>query len=142
MKPTTMILTIDPGNDTGWSLWANNALDSCGLGAPPDIGTEVWIESQVIYPHSKVPPNDILKLAHAAGAWAGRHGAAGRLVHFVEPAKWKGQTPKKVHNARVLAAMTPYERAIYEAAPCAAGKRHNILDAIGIGLWVAKRLGR
>lgn len=146
-----MYVAIDPGLDTGWSIWSEGLLAACGLGDPRTSKAHrvaelscVWIESPVIYPHSKANPNDIIRLALNAGGWEGRYDVLGVPVSFVEPSKWKGQVPKDVHHARVWAALAPAEQAIVDAAVRArpASKRHNILDAVGLGLWAGKRVGR
>jgi hypothetical protein len=137
-----MLLTIDPGNATGWALWRRDGLTGCGLGDPRsacdvDWIEEVWIESPVIYPRSKARPNDIVLLARGAGEWGGRYESEA-AVHYVEPATWKGQLPKDVHHARIWSKLNAAEQAIVNAAcrGMAPSKRHNVLDAVGIGLWV------
>lgn len=145
-----MFVTIDPGAQTGWAIWSPaGALVDCGLGDPrksskhiaDDIDT-VWIESQVIYPRSRVPPNDIVKLAQDAGRWFGVYATLGAAVNWVEPARWKGQLPKRVHHPRIMAALTSHERQIVAEGCCALAEslRHNVLDAVGLGLWVRSKL--
>ena len=152
-----MFVTIDPGISTGWALWLGDALIACGVGDPRacslhvvksphmsvNVVDDVWIESQVIYPRSKVPPNDIVKLAHDAGRWAGRYDVLGVAVHWVEPARWKGQVPKDIHHARVWAELDNDEkdRVNLSLKGVAPSKRHNALDAIGLGCWVRKTGG-
>lgn len=152
-----MRVAIDPGLDTGWSIWLERParpsfeLLACGLGDPRSSRahiasaiSSVLIESPVIYPHSKANPNDIIRLAVNAGTWAGRYEMLGACVEFVEPSRWKGQVPKDIHHGRVWSALTPEEQKIVDSAVKSrpASKRHNILDAVGLGLWAAKRLGR
>lgn len=150
-----MYVTIDPGNQTGWAIWNVNGLVACGLGDPrssskhrvtgdsPDVDTivDAWVESQVIYPRSPVPPNDVVTLAHEAGRWCGRYDVLGVEAHLVKPAEWKGQLPKDVCHARMWAALTPDEAEVVHASlkGVAPKKRHNVLDAIAFGLWVATR---
>jgi hypothetical protein len=154
-----MLISIDPGNDTGWAIWRAGALVDAGVGDPRqsvhhrltspegqklDTVDEVWIESQVVYPRSKVPPNDLIKLAQSAGRWAGRYDALGVEAYFVEPARWKGQVPKEIHQQRIVNDLTTFELAISVRATksIALAKRHNMLDAIGIGLWALKTTNR
>lgn len=103
-----------------------------------DVIHDVWIEDQVIYPRSPVPPQDILTLAKGAHRLAGRYDTLGVVVHFVVPFKWKGQVPKEIHHARVWAVLSDAEKEIVNKAVrgVAPSKRHNVFDAIGIGLWV------
>lgn len=52
---------------------------------------------------------------------------------------WKGQLPKRVSNIRSRAALTPQELA--RVTLPAKSLEHNVWDAIGIGLYYARRLG-
>lgn len=157
-----MFVAIDPGMTTGWALWGRHAsvglvLFACGIGDPRtcprhvvhsedpiDVVNDVWIEQPVIYPHAKPRPNDILKLAMNAAEWGGLYRALAVDVHYVEPAQWKGQVPKATHHARVWAALSDAERDVVDLGGrgVAPSKRHNMLDAVGLGLWVAQRAGR
>lgn len=51
------------------------------------------------------------------------------------PREWKGQVPKVVHNQRVLNALSHVEREKIV-------HNHNVIDAVGIGLWFCGRIGR
>lgn len=140
-----MLLSIDPGLATGWALWSP-ALAGCGLGDPPSefSPSDVWIEAPVIYPRSKARPADITKLSREAGEWAGRYHSVGAQAHYVRPSEWKGQLPKDVCHARVWAVLDAKEQDIVRKAlkGMAPSKRHNVLDAVGIGLWVLRRAFR
>lgn len=145
-----MFVSIDPGLDTGWALWSPIALVACGLGDPRsskkhvvDDIRDVWIESPVIYPRSKARPADIVKLAREAGRWAGIYELLVTPAHFVEPATWKGQTPKDVCHARMWAKISHAESIIVDAAVrgMAPSKRHNVLDAVALGVWVRETKG-
>src|SRR5579872_885979 len=147
-----MWVTIDPGINSGWAIWSLRGLVACGLGDPrlsdrhvvvgvepqQDVIHDVWIEGQIIYPRSKVDPNDIVKLAQDAGRWAGRYDSVAVDTHFVLPAAWKGQVPKDIHHARVWAKLSTEEQEIVSRAcrGMAVSKRHNVLDAVGLGVWV------
>lgn len=144
-----MLIAIDPGEDTGWAIFAASGLVACGLGDPrtspwhiaDSIGA-AWIESQVIHPRSKARPNDVLKLARDAGRWAGRYDSIAVDVFWVEPNAWKGgPVPKRVSHPRIRAKLAGNER-VTLADACAGltpSKQHNVLDAVGIGLWACKR---
>jgi hypothetical protein len=139
-----VLITVDPGQSVGVATWNGRQLWGCGSGSypiNPTKGDIVWIESQVIYPHSKADPNDILTLAREAGRVAGRCEAFGAEVFWVKPSDWKGQLPKEIQHRRVWAALTEAEQATLTQAcrGMAPSKRHNVLDAVGIGLWVLKR---
>lgn len=90
----------------------------------------VVIEQQVVYPHAKSDPNDILQVAGVAGALAGVAASLGARVVGVDPAAWKGQAPKHVIAARSREALSGPELARVDV--------HATLDAwdaIGLGLW-------
>jgi hypothetical protein len=55
----------------------------------------------------------------------------GRLT-LVTPGQWKGQVPKDIHGARVLAKLDPEELALVP-------DDHNAIDAVGLLLWALKR---
>ncbi len=147
-----MFVTIDPGLATGWSIWNVSGLVACGLGDPrtcpkhvvtsdqaqTDVIHSMWIEMPVIYPKGKVPPNDVVTLAASAGRWAGRYDALAVDVHYVKPAEWKGQVPKQIHHPRIWAALSARDQGVVHDSlkGVAPSKRHNVLDAIGIGQWV------
>lgn len=151
-----VFVTIDPGEQTGWAIWNVAGLVACGLGDPRtcskhvvwddndaiDQISDVWIESQVIYPRSKARPRDILKLAQDAGRWAGIYSTLGVDAHFVEPAQWKGQVPKHIHHPRIWAALSAKEQELVNTGcrGLAPSKRHNVIDAVGLGLWVRRQV--
>lgn len=142
-----MLLAIDPGADSGWARFGDDgALVACGLNdGAMDAGiTRIYIERPMIYPggRQQARPRDIITLALRAGDWAGwLRGFVGVQAEYVEPAEWKGQVRKDIHHARIWARLSPAEQAI--AADAAKGiapsKRHNMLDAIGIGLHAIGR---
>ncbi len=100
------------------------------------------IEVPKVYPHSSkksadgtehnVDPNDIVRLAYLAGVLAPG-------VETVTPQEWKKQVPKKIHNQRVLSRLNEKERYLIEDYNCPAHLKHNVIDAVGLGLW---KLGR
>jgi hypothetical protein len=142
-----ILLSIDPGKTAGYALFHDNTLVACGLdrdtalniaSAYPNL---VLIEKPQVYRTrlQKGDPNDLITLALQAGRYQERAIVAGATVETPTPADWKKQLPKEICNARTLAALSVSERKIADAVKCAAGARHNLLDACGIGLW---RLGR
>ena len=141
-----MLLAIDPGENTGWALFFESNLLACGLGSVPDdaVPTEPFnavIEHPMIYPggRNRGDPNDIVKLAVKAGEIAGCLKCSGASVRYVKPYEWKGQTPKHISAARTRGKLSDAERGILAAVDCAPGKMHNILDAVGIGLFALGR---
>jgi hypothetical protein len=92
----------------------------------------------------KAPVDDIIKLAYRAGHAAGVLGVKlGVTFETCTPSEWKGSVPKKIHNARVIAALSEESLRVYRACTddIAPSLRNNVTDAIGLGLWHAKREG-
>jgi hypothetical protein len=142
-----MLLAIDPGQATGWALLNfEGRLLHCGLNTPPDAlpaASRVVVERPRIYPGGRTKnPNDVLSVALNAGEWAGRYQARGFATEYVEPSKWKGgSVPKEISHPRIFAKLLPSEQLVLSDAGkgIAPSKRHNIIDAVGIGLWAAGR---
>ncbi len=133
------VLSIDPGNDTGWSYWEDGRLTGCGLGSPPWEGMApdvVVIEVPEIYPggpHAR----DLIVLAMNAGRHIQRVWYLGAPCLGVYPAQWKGQNKKTVHHGRVKAAIGPMNLAYAESRliGLAESKKHNVWDGIALGHW-------
>lgn len=133
-----MLLAVDPGKDLGWALWNSNGLSRVGLGYPlPVLSFDDGIiaERPEIHKASPARPDDILTLAIRLGMTLSTASRTGARVHLVSPHSWKGNVKKPIHGARILAALTPEEQKILFSLDVPEGKRHNVLDAIGIGKW-------
>lgn len=141
--------TADPGNCTGWAEFWRGQLKACAVWDldaqqfPFLIVPEAhWvIEEQQI--HKDTPnPQSIIKLAHTAGRIADRVGW--KTVEWVYPTTWKRNADPDLMCEWIIKALSPVERLVYFAAAdrVAEGVRHNIIDAIGIGLWKLRRLPR
>ncbi len=150
--------TSKPGNNTGAATFKDRLLFGCGLHtrdlAPawseeraPDV---LFIEFPRVRPDDLQDPrravavcNDLLQLARCAGQW---EQAVSEIKgpnferHFRDAPGWKKQTPWEIHNRRVLAALTPDERRLLDEQELPASKIHNVIDAIGMGLWVYGRI--
>lgn len=159
--PPKAILAIDPGQCSGWALFGPYlTLEACGLHSidldkismPGEIKAKYpWspfglqrefavIESPVIYPGGRTAdPNSIVKLARNAGEWAGLCASVGLRVEYVSPRDWKGTIDPDIVLKRVYEALNADEKAIVDAHKLPKSKRHNLIDAIGIGL---KTIGR
>lgn len=141
------LIAIDPGNCTGWATFhaTTGLLHYAGVtdvvsGSFTGYYTNLVIEIPQVYrtAQSKGDPNDLIKVAVQAGQWIERFRAC--EVKRVLPNEWKGQVPKSVHNKRVLACLTPEE--LERIAKLPESKAHNMIDAIGLGLWHFGRLRR
>jgi len=98
----------------------------------------VVVEWPQVYQGSKQKgdPRDLLTLAGVDMAIAASIPARRNVSRYL-PREWKGQVNADVMLERILARLEPEEMARLEACP--ASLRHNMIDAIGIGL---KALGR
>lgn len=141
------VLGIDPGRNAGWAqffdgrlvdanTWPSNQL----IATPPEIRilpAAVVIEVPRIYPRGgKGDPNQLIDLAVMVGDLAGYYRRRGAQVELVTPRRWKGSVPKAMHNARVLAALSETERALLPKRPRARDYDHNMVDAVGLALWL------
>ena len=142
------LIAIDPGNTTGWATFSpvTGLLHYAGT-----TSVEAWlaeddrpystliIEIPQVYRagQSVGDPNDLIKVAVNAGQWIERFSRRGATVRKVLPKDWKGQVSKEIHNRRVLALLTADEKT--RILP---SHDHNMVDAIGLGLFHLKRLRR
>ena len=145
------LITIDPGNNTGWALFEDSRLIRAGvcpfesftsvLSGVVLAGDTVLIEMPRHYPRrEKGDVNDLLDLAMRVGMlkqWCESRGASVKLVW---PRTWKGTVPKDVHNQRVLHALGQFEITLLPLRLRAKTYDHNMLDAVGMGLWELRRL--
>jgi hypothetical protein len=142
------IVAIDPGKRSGWAVFVDAALALAGAWPEADMLDDALpmvgiapavavIELPVIYPLGlgKGDPNDLITLALLVGDLRGYYRRAGLDVALVKPRTWKGTVPKPIHNERVLGALTPDERALLPRYGRKRGFDHNMLDAVGLGLW-------
>jgi len=131
-----VLLAIDPGTDTGWALFNDaGVLSSCGLERPPSGAGKmrVLVECPKLRPREK-NPQAILLLAVKAGEWGGIYRE--HEPEYLTPNDWKGSTSKEISHPRIWVALGPAEQGIVDRAckGVAPSKRHNVMDAIGIGL--------
>lgn len=149
------MISLDPGESCLWARWLAEELVACGPWPCFDIdaGEDAVIETQIIVPKFTKNPAHIIELAHRAGACAAAFGWPEEpdQVRWVRPKTWKGNTKKPklakdwagyAINRLVIQALRPHELAIYTVAQgeLAAGQRHDLADAVGIGLWHLNRL--
>lgn len=150
-------LAIDPGLDTGWAIIDERGwLIACDLGEPPlhlAAIERVIIERPQVYAgrQSKGNPNDLITLAIQVGRYTERFSRF--PVEHVLPREWKGTVNPDVLCRRVYSALSAEDRAIIDRilTPLAqqplshetltSGRRHNVLDAVGLARWsVGSRL--
>lgn len=162
------MISIDPGRKSlAWARWVGAHLVQCGLARTkatdlsaaaydlahqvPDLGAGldrlVTVEEMVHYPakgrtdarhRADAIAADLLDLQAIGGYVAGYLRAP---VRWIPARSWKGQVPKEVTERRVGAILTRPERDILATA-CVGlpqGLRHNVIDAVGIGLFALGR---
>jgi hypothetical protein len=145
-----ILACVDPGKwALGISIWENGRFtfgdyfqgNRCEMALAvarhnPEL---VVCEIPLVYPGRAAKgndPNDLIQVAISAGA---AMSACSRAVS-VTPSEWKGQLPKEVHHARIDGELTlPMRMALRKVAP---DKRHNLLDAIALGLWCHSEAGK
>lgn len=141
------VLGIDPGLDTGWCVVDGQRIVSCGLGEtwPSSKFDLAVIERPHVYRPGKnkkqVDPNDLITLAIQVGEYKRQVSLSGTPVKLVEPGTWKGQVPKEIHHARIIADLSPEDAAtvVQGLARVAESKAHNVLDGVALALWASKR---
>ncbi len=137
-------LSIDPGvKGCGVACWIDGRLlaaeyaKDVGMFAPFDV---LVIELPVVYTQSKWKgdPNDLIELAYVVGRLAERAERWGAEIVRYKPREWAGQVPKEIRWERAEKLLSEDERAKIDW-PTAKGLRHNVFDAIGIGLFYLER---
>ena len=100
----------------------------------PDFKQKRAIIEYPVFRKSTQNPESIIKLSCAVGAYTSILQTAGFDVRWVKPSTWKGTVPKHIFTKRILARLSSEEKALFN------NKDHNIVDAVGIGLWSCRRL--
>ncbi len=137
------MISVDPGvHGSGVAFWFAGRLSAVRYYKPSEISSvlSVVIECPQIYPgvKSKGNPNDLIKLAFEAGRIIGLFNPV--ELRVIKPRDWKGTIKKEAMLKRILSKLTEEELAIVKAANIPKAVEHNVLDAIGIGLWHLGRL--
>lgn len=162
------LVSIDPGRSCGWAVFHRDSpnlswrLRFCGLatstqtnlgGMVTEIATKVWSAVSAIN-YDQMPavavelmehrpgdsrsiPDDLIKVASVA---AGVAYAISREVSFHRPGDWKGSVPKEIMGRRMKLLLSIEELQIIQSARVAPSLEHNMLDAVGIGLWACGRM--
>ena len=148
------LISIDPvtfgarNNCGGWALWTLEArLVACGAYLyEHELRLFNCAEAIIERPNyrgrsSNVNPEDIVRLAFDAGVAAAR---VAKKVTPVSVKQWKGETPKEVIEYRVRRLLTDKEQKAFETnlETVAASKRHNVIEAVALGLWRFGRMKR
>lgn len=129
-----------------WAAVAALAVRGVGAMMPEDATRLASVVTE--YPehyhthHQRV--DDLMELAGAAGATVcGIVAQFGGVVHGLLPKEWKGSEAKSKTAARLRKELTEGELAVLvqslQATP--AGRHHDVIDAVGIGLAHLRREG-
>ncbi len=87
---------------------------------------------------SKADPNDLLALCGVDSVIAALYDLPTAMVTCFAPAEWKGQMSKEACQGRIIGRLSAAElEIVMSVSP--PSLRHNVFDAVGIGLF---RLGR
>jgi len=85
--------------------------------------------------HRDTPNNDsIVKLAAACGAYTALLETQDFTIEWVEPREWKGMVPKDIMYKRIIAKLNTEEYSRIDKP-----QDHNVIDAVGIGLWQIRK---
>lgn len=104
----------------------------------------VVMELPQVYPGARSnDPNDLISIAYAGGVVSGYFGPY-VTRETLSPNAWKGQVPKGVTEQRVLGAMSQFEldRLSRDLLLIPESLRHNLFDAVGLGLVACGRVSR
>jgi len=147
------LLAIDSGfRYFGWAVFEDGLLKGADLGRnatgePPNFLSLVdvlrsysWRDAVAVieFPHfrSSTPNVDsLLKLAAGCGAYTALLQASRFSVEWVKPSSWKGSVPKAIMCRRIVDKLSEEEYSMINKP-----LDHNVLDAVGVGLWKAQRL--
>lgn len=145
------LVCVDPGKHAiAVSVWRERSLVDARLitGSRLVFSLEVLrydpdqlvVECPMVYPYGTKgageDPNDLIEVALSAGACLG----SCEKVVCVYPRQWKGTVPKDLHNRRVESQAPANAKTFLESVQ--ASLRHNVWDAIGLGLWALSVEGR
>lgn len=151
------LISVDPGKvGLGWAYFENSYLLKAGIienvlelqklnytfvellsCCRPTVCV---IEVPQVYQQRswKGDPNDLIDVAVIAGVVAAAASAFGE-PQLIRPHAWKGNRPKAVDIEYTLSLLSDDERVIVEGCGALKSKLHNVIDAVGIGLWKLER---
>lgn len=163
--PKQVLYTCDPSlTCSGWAVFCNGELTHHGYVRTTAKETlparveraakEMWkdchldpthvaIEYPKIYQRkTSTDDNDLLPVASVAGAVMFLlNDLVADFTVYCPPSQWKGSIKKEIMNARILSKLDEREMESFEAKNYAKSYAHNVVDAIGIGLYYLGRLG-
>jgi hypothetical protein len=147
------LIAIDPGENTGGAYFVDGALVWCDLlslfdGSHRSVTADrLAIEVPFARPSDfqgqsaavvAKRMNDLFSVNISAGQWI--RSVSAPHTRRLKPHEWKGGLSKERHHPRILEALAPHELALIPKL--AEYKLHNVIDAIGIGLFDLGRMSR
>jgi hypothetical protein len=93
------------------------------------------VEAPRIYPDSPARDNDQMDLSLMAGALFRAVSSISYAALLAYPRTWKGTTPKKIHNKRILEKLPELNELL---KPYPKGQHEHIIDAAGLALWASE----
>lgn len=138
------LIAVDSGARSGYAYFSGGVLRGARLvSIEDDFGTSDADAVVEIPDRVKVDPKSIIKLALNAGRWLEKLGmACSGEVRAVEASAWKASVNPDILAQRILEFLTPEEIAVIPKTRSALGFDHNVIDAVGLGLWTLGRMGR
>lgn len=140
-KSTCYLLAVDPGKNSGFATFdARGMLQDFGC-APPEVlkrkmhivPRNLIIEIPEVYAGGKANANNLITLAIRIGGLIEFFESRRAKVTKVLPKNWKGNTPKLIFCNRVYEKLYHGHKEKILTFPVS--KRHDVLDAIGLGMW-------
>ena len=95
-----------------------------------------FIGEQMVARRQQGNYNDLLEVNGVLAAVGGLFNEAKSYI----PETWKGTIDGDVMVRRIPKKLDPYEAVILDAVECPASLKHNVIDAVGLGLFVCGRL--
>lgn len=134
------LISIDPGaNECYVCVWRGDRCISAFTQREPlqPVNDLVVCEIMQVYPGGRYAA-DLLQVQGRASRVTALY--AELAVHWVPPSTWKGQVPKKIHQAtRIMPHISEVELALFRCVE--PSDRHNFVDAFGIGMWFLRKHG-
>jgi len=146
------LIAFDPGAHTAaWATFDGGLLMRCGIEQEPlgralgqrfaSIAARVVIELPQVYQQRawRGDPNDLIAVAVTVGRIMQTFEGTAGETSVVLPHTWKGNVPKAIMGERILGRLDHEERSVLERLKLPATIKHNVIDAIGLGLWALAR---
>ncbi len=150
-------IAVDPGKrSAGVSVFNNGLLEDMAFiraDGPIEVIAGVlswfgssqgldWVctEGQQVYGRGVGNPNDLLPLSFVCGGIQSVFDVQKRFMPL--PRQWKGSVPKEIFARRIMLELTPEELKIFDEKKKDIPKSllHNVVDAIGLGLYAVGRM--